>query len=788
MKRIDCGTSGTFAATATTTWTDLHLGEPWTEMLEIVSPGRSPRPAQLAALGKEQILESRRNVIISAPTNGGKSLIGLLTMLDAVRRKRRALLLEPLRAIAREKTDELQAVAPRIATVIGCPLHVRISTGDYRLDDETLTAPPPDEGEIIIATPERIEAVLRNPDHDDWLASIGVVCVDEAHLIGSPRRGPTLEYLITSLLCLRAPPRLVLLSATLGNLELASSWLSPCDVVSVQERQPPLHKEVLELSAKDDANQVVVAFVRNALADAGASVLVFVYQTRSTEHLADLLREALGRAAGSDGPLAYHARMSVAQREGVRGSFGAGRCRCVVSTTALGLGVNLPATHVLARDTTFAGVGPVGVSDLLQMMGRAGRGDSPGRAAAIVRANDAWNANELAQALRREELPSLASHFDRAESPRRRHGRAFDDGDIAATATLVAAQLARHAETGLRTEDLRLFFERSLGGGAIAGLIGTATAWLTDPSRSLAFRDEDGRFRTTVLGLNATRAVLPLNVAAGIAQLMRDVLSIDALDELLSSWRPLDHLIVLELLSDRAVGFRPFSGALADQLDTWMEAAPDRTPMLYRQFIAGPTGTSRASEVLGSLGITPGSVNGGADERAHKQAYLAVLRAVILYERGQGLSTEELERRWQLTGLDGVEERWRDDLLWLLSGLAKILDLRCFFFHLREDCRASADRIRRVKGLLATMRAQAFELQEDLKYCSPLGPVLRSIRRTRLGTSGQRIGTQSIRRLEEGGVRSLAELARLDVDDLIRLGVRRDLAKQIRTYVARRLQ
>jgi helicase len=198
-------------------------------------------------------------------------------MLDAVSRGGRAVLLEPLRAIAREKVEELRTVAPHLEEILGVSLRVSISTGDYRSDNETFFAAPPGEGEIVVATPERFEALLRNPDHDEWLASIEAVCVDEAHLLGSPHRGPTLEYLVTRLLCLPSPPRLVLLSATLGDLGRAHSWLSPCDAIVTKERQPPLHKEVIELTPEEDANQAVAELVRETLDDPEASVLVFVY-------------------------------------------------------------------------------------------------------------------------------------------------------------------------------------------------------------------------------------------------------------------------------------------------------------------------------------------------------------------------------------------------------------------------------------------------------------------------------------------------------------------------------
>ena len=44
---------------------------------------------------------------------------------------------------------------------------------------------------------------------------------------------------------------------------------------------------------------------------------------------------------------------------------------------------------------------------------------------------------------------------------------------------------------------------------------------------------------------------------------------------------------------------------------------------------------------------------------------------------------------------------------------------------------------------------------------------------------------RTIRRLEEAGVPNLEDLAQLRENDLVRLGVRRDLAKQIEAYVVR---
>jgi helicase len=89
-----------------------------------------------------------------------------------------------------------------------------------------------------------------------------------------------------------------------------------------------------------------------------------------------------------------------------------------------------------------------------------------------------------------------------------------------------------------------------------------------------------------------------------------------------------------------------------------------------------------------------------------------------------------------------------------------------------------------VKRALLRMRAQSLKLREHMGYCSPLGTVLRAIRATRADSKRGRIGIRSIRRLEEAGIRSIEDLAPIEVDGLVRLGIRQDLAERIRAYIS----
>ncbi len=773
MQVIDCGASGTAPPPAEQKWDSL-LSRQWAEVARILSGKIAGRPVQIKALGEQKVLESRRNLIVSAPTNAGKSLVGDMVLLEAVRQGGRVVLLEPLRALARERAEELQSLQAKLGAVLGRDLQVAITTGDYRLTDERLFDPPPDSGQIVVATPERFDVILRIPEFREWVNSIAAVCVDEAHLISSPRRGPILEYLITSLLCQPRPPRLVLLSATLGRVEEAQEWLKPCDVVAVRQRSPLLHKSVASLDDGENIDTAIANIVSSALYIADNAILIFVYQTRSAERLAQILSERLAGQAGSVGPLAYHAQMNASQREAVRRTFLDGNCRCVVTTTALGMGVNLPATHVIIRDVTFPGEGRLPVTDLLQMMGRAGRGDRVGHAVAVLRHNDPWNAAELAQQIRDEPLPELRSSFATSIENRGRIDKSLDLGGVAG---LIAAQLARN-DGGLTEGALRTFFGCSLGGKELVASIASGIAWLADPSRLLAYRNEQGYYQATALGFAANRSTLPISIAAGVGQLIRDLLQCDAADTWLMNWAPLDHLILLECLAERPPNLRRFSRALVDKVDSWMEAQSRDHSVVYREWVRGEPGACKADQLLGSLGIvlTP--------DAARQHAYSATFRSIVLFERGRGIAIDDIERRWSVSNLSGIEEQWRDRHLWLLNALSRILETRCYYYCLKEHCDASLERVRRLSRILQRMRLQLFGLQEHLKYCSPLGGVLRSMQRAKAG----RIGPATIRRLESAGITTLSALASLSIDQMIALGIRRNTAAAIRSYLRRRAQ
>lgn len=776
MNRLSIGTLGDDGGRAQQSTSRFGLPDPWHNLLQELAP-RGLRPVQQRLVAEGHLLTSRRNLVVIAPTNGGKSLVGDLIVLAELAKGRRAVVVEPLRALAQQRAAELKGLAAHASPgILPRPPRVKLTTGDYRLEHEDLASPPPGRGEIVVATPERVDAITRHAAGQEWLRTVGAVVIDEAHLVSDPRRGPTLEMVVARFKTLATPPRIVLLSATVGEPERLQAWLAPADLLVEHRRLPPLELEVWHLEAGDDPDALLQQELGEVLATPEAAALVFVYRRADAEVLAKKLA-----ASGPPRPrevAAFHSGLSAAQRERTREAFANGTARVLVTTTALALGLNLPASHVYIRDSWFPGHGALATDQLLQMAGRAGRGDRAGRAAVLVRGPRGGDAEALAVALRGGLLPPIRSAF---AVPVQRWAK-----QVAAESkapACVAALLAQGGEAGMTDAEVSAFADAMLAGAAFAAEVGPALRWLSSADVAMAYRAEDARWKLTRLGERAVSAYLPLSYAAGFARLLRDLLSLEGTRPgLLGRWTELDHLLLIELLRDDARPLRRFSEALAGQVDGWMETRAGGHPVLF-EWVRGDAAHSRAFELLGSFG-DPASPPGKARERA----YLAAAHAIVLFERGRGVPTADLERQWKFTGLDGAEERWRDTAMWLLAGHARMLDLPVFYHHLLEGCGAGQDRVREAKRAIAHMRRAAIDLIETVKYCSPLGPLARGVRNMLKDSEQQAIGAGTLARLESGGFTSMAAVAKVSVEELVEVGVRKDLAKQVVRYCRMRMR
>ena len=312
--------------------------------------------------------------VISLPTGTGKTTLAEMGMDRALARGERAVYLTPLKALAEEKITTWKNRWPG--------RKVGIFTGDY----ESSKVPVPyRDAEILICTYERLDGILRHwQRHFSWLTRLGLVVVDEFHLLMDPGRGPRLEGAISRLRRVNPFCRVMGLSATVSNHADLAAWLGGVSYHSAW-RPIPLQHEVRRYKRLADKTGLVIDIVAETQ-KSGGQTLVFASSRRRAEQMAKEVSAAGYPAAH------HHAGLGLTTRKQVESAFREARLSCLVATPTLEMGLNLPSrTVVIADNTRWDGqtFSPLPVWNYLQRAGRAGRPGQDGVGRAILLA-PAW--------------------------------------------------------------------------------------------------------------------------------------------------------------------------------------------------------------------------------------------------------------------------------------------------------------------------------------------------------------------------------------------------------------
>ncbi len=229
---------------------------------------------------KKGLLDGK-NLVLSMPTAGGKTLVAELAMLKTVLEGGKAIYIVPLRAIASEKFAELKEKYSKIAKI-------GISTGEFDSEGTSLG-----KYDILIVTVEKMDSLMRHSP--DWLKDIKLVALDEVHLLDSAHRGPTLEMVITRLKNFN--PQFLALSATIQNSDELAKWMD-AELIESQFRPVDLSRGIfvdgeVAFKEKDDLNlgQIIHSPAITLALDTvknGAQSLVFVNTRRSSAKQAEL--------------------------------------------------------------------------------------------------------------------------------------------------------------------------------------------------------------------------------------------------------------------------------------------------------------------------------------------------------------------------------------------------------------------------------------------------------------------------------------------------------------------
>lgn len=715
-------------------------------------------PPQVNAI-ESGILRDRSDYLICAPTNSGKTLIAILRMfVNALECGGRAVYVVPLKALAEEKTAEFRNLSRVVASRGGKSITVSITTGDYQLTEDFLGSPPPDEGEIVVCTPERLEVMLRNPENYTWARAVSTYVIDEFHLLGENHRGHTVETLLTRLFDICPWSSVIGLSATIGGIQDIEKWFQGNDrrlrVIESDYRFPQLHRLVL---LPEDKNRLVAETAQEIIADKTRSLLVFVYTKNNAVKLAELL---LSNSHQPDLVGFFHSGLNRSSRADLMNQFREGTIRILVTTTSLKLGVNFPVTDVIVRDTHFHGYGRLLLRDILQMAGRAGRGETLGRALVLCDREEA--AEFYRKGLLSGEVEPLTPQLMQSARPgtewkRKKAGKLVDP-----IRTLILSEIVSHAERTAAEVTSYLAKTYSASCGYFRAQDISAEFEFLDEGK-LIYRIEgtNDRYAATKLGKTVSFSGISPESGAVLAGFLRALIRLDnkklAEDD---RARYLNRLTDLDLLflatacfESRDDWLHPPSKKETVKTQEYVETLPpDEKPLvnLWRSENSSDYPTRR---LLATLRVLNGD---GTKRQPESIFYQMMATAILLHRHSRGETLAKLACEYKKDE-GSLENNLKYTAMWMLSCLAQICDSRkCY--------------------KLDPLKLKILELLEDLRFGSNLGKLM----------TIEGVGRQTIEKLLSAGYEQIETLASAREADLRKLGLNNVQVTKVASFVRRR--
>ena len=316
-----------------------------------------------------------KNVLLIAPTATGKTESALLPVMDALIKTERAmgikvLYITPLKALNRDMLERLQWWCKRLDLRLG----VRHGDTSTREREAQAMVPP----DILITTPETLQAILPGRIMREHLASVRWVIIDEVHELAIDKRGSQLALALERLRYLKNGEfQIIGLSATIGSPDRVAKFLvgteRDCEIINVSVARsvqvevfyPRADSEDYKLAEELYTYPEVAARLRlmKKLVEEHKSTLIFTNTRSITEILGSRFRVwDLNFLVG-----VHHGSLSKPSRINVERGIKEGTLHGIICTSSLELGIDIGRLDFVVQYNS-----PRQVTRLLQRIGRSG--------------------------------------------------------------------------------------------------------------------------------------------------------------------------------------------------------------------------------------------------------------------------------------------------------------------------------------------------------------------------------------------------------------------------------
>lgn len=321
-------------------------------------------PVQILALNAGLLYDE--DLLVVSQTASGKTLIAELAGITKALQNKKFVYLSPLVALANQKYRYFK----ESYSSLGLNVVIKVGKNKINAQDELkIIEKPVEDADIIVATYEGLDFILRSGSYDS-LNDLGVVVIDEIHMLENYDRGSRLQGLINRLMTLYPQAQLIGLSATINNPdELAERF--NMSLVEYDKRPVSLERHIMAVENNHQKLQIISQLCKNEFDKISSlgyrgQTIIFTDSRRKTNQIANGLKKHNVSAQS------YHAGLTYQNKVDIELRYANQKISTVVTTAALAAGVDFPASLVIF-DSLRMGKDWLTANEFHQMMGRAGR-------------------------------------------------------------------------------------------------------------------------------------------------------------------------------------------------------------------------------------------------------------------------------------------------------------------------------------------------------------------------------------------------------------------------------